>query len=480
MGLMVLAIAGTSLAGSSDPNLPHDEVFTGAVSDNWNVAGNWYPRPDGNSLVADGNHAIYIGCPEYPNTSAVIYSGTTALIGHTWIGVGETGGNRVTGSLLVQAGATMMGNDVEVGSYDGAFTAGYLPFDITDDNEWLVGGTGTLTVNGTIETEDGHFTVAGYGEGSHGTVHLNAGGLIDAAGGTGPDGYIGTNYHYDWGGYYEFYQTGGTFAVADNFHFNESPNNPNSFYKMSGGTILSGQDDTGLGYFRIYNGTFWVDGGTGTVVPGGTVSADWGMMAFVTYTWPGDDDGNTPGQEPTLKFGGANPLLKVKGNLVFAAGLLDVDADTISIAGWDWVTVAEANFIGTFTDWEKAGANGYGDGNDLTFAPSVDANIWSMRVLDNKVDIMVSKRGDMDKDSKYTVDDINPFVMALTDPNAYLLAYGIDPNLIGDCDYSGKLDTDDIAQFVVNITTGASAVPEPACIGVIALGAAAFIRRRRR
>ncbi len=29
-------------------------------------------------------------------------------------------------------------------------------------------------------------------------------------------------------------------------------------------------------------------------------------------------------------------------------------------------------------------------------------------------------------------DDINPFVLALTDPNAYKAAYGIAPNLIGD------------------------------------------------
>ena len=469
MGLMVLAIAGTSLAGSSDPNLPHDQVFTGVIGDNWNVANNWYELE-----VPDGNHAIYVGCPEYPNKSAVIYTNTTALNGHTYIGVGAG----VSGSLLIQAGATLSPGSIEVGAFDNDFTAGYLPFDITDDNEWVIGGTGTLTVNGTIST-DGRLQVAPE-VGSDGTVHLNAGGVIEMTG-TGGDGYFGQNFHYDWGGYYEFYQADGTtLSIADNFHFNEGPNHPNSFYKMSGGTILFGQDNAGLGYGRVYNGTFWVDGGTGTIIPGGATSADWGMFAFVTYTWPGDDDGNTPGQTPTLKFGGANPLLKVKGNLVFAAGLLDVDADTISIAGWDWVTVAEANFIGTFTDWEKAGANGYGDGNDLTFAPSVDANIWSMRVLDNKVDIMVSKRGDMDKDSKYTVDDINPFVMALTDPNAYLLAYGIDPNLIGDCDYSGKLDTDDISPFVALITGGASAVPEPACIGVIALGAAAFIRRRRR
>ncbi len=36
------------------------------------------------------------------------------------------------------------------------------------------------------------------------------------------------------------------------------------------------------------------------------------------------------------------------------------------------------------------------------------------------------------KSGKMNTDDINPFVLALTDPNAYKAAYGIAPNLIGD------------------------------------------------
>ena len=215
-------------------------------------------------------------------------------------------------------------------------------------------------------------------------------------------------------------------------------------------------------------------------MPGGTVTADWSFLAFVTYAWPGDD-ANLANNQPVLKLTGTNPLLKVNGLLSFATARLDVNRCQVRIPGWQWVTVAEANVIGDFIDYSGLGGGLSRDGNDLTFAPGVDANIWSMRVLDNKVDIMVSKRGDMDKDSKYTVDDINPFVLALTDPNAYLLAYGIDPNLIGDCDYSGKLDTDDIGPFVAFITGGgASAVPEPACVAILALGTAAVIRRRRR
>ncbi len=136
---------------------------------------------------------------------------------------------------------------------------------------------------------------------------------------------------------------------------------------------------------------------------------------------------------------------------------------------WNWVTVADANFIGTFTDWQYT-AEGVGDGSDLTFTPGVDANIWSMRVLNEKVDIKVSKRGGMDKNTKGTANDRNPFTLALTDPNAYLAQYGIDPNIIDDAALSGKLDTDDIIPFGGLAGIASGSFPEPASVTILLLG----------
>ena len=467
IGLMVVGLAATGLLAASDPNLPHDRVFTGAIGDNWNVANNWYELE-----VPDGNRHVYVGCPEYPNVSVTVYSGTTALSGHAYIG-----GPQSVGSMTVQAGATISTDStIEVGSYDYFFDNTYLPFDIADDNDWMDGGTGTLTVNGTISSA----APIEIGSRGKGTLYLNSGGLIEVTN-VGGDMYIGKEYHY-----YRtdnktevYHADGATVSIADNMMMATHHNQNESFYKfVGGGVVTTGTDGVSLGNFNIWNGIVWVDGGTATIniasPPG------WGYMLFINYSESGQDvDQSGEGNDvPVLRLSGNNPLLKVNGWAAFTGAKLDLDANTLVIPGWQWVTVVDANSMAEHDDWQFG--SGKHDSNDLTFTAGVDANIWSMKTDNDKVQIKVSKRGDMDKDSKYTVDDINPFVMALTDPNAYLLAYGIDPNLIGDCDYSGKLDTDDISPFVAFITGGASAVPEPACIGVIALGAAAFIRRRRR
>ncbi len=86
--------------------------------------------------------------------------------------------------------------------------------------------------------------------------------------------------------------------------------------------------------------------------------------------------------------------------------------------------------------------------------------------------------GDMDRSGKVDADDINPFLLAMTDPNAYRDQYGLDPNLVGDCDGSGKLDADDITPFVEKIIGGAGAIPEPAGLTLLALGGFMAIGRR--
>jgi len=70
--------------------------------------------------------------------------------------------------------------------------------------------------------------------------------------------------------------------------------------------------------------------------------------------------------------------------------------------------------------------------------------------------------------------------MALTDRPTYIATYGLDPDVVGDIDGSGQLNNNDITPFV-NLLTGApQAVPEPATLGLIALGGVAMLRRRSR
>ncbi len=88
--------------------------------------------------------------------------------------------------------------------------------------------------------------------------------------------------------------------------------------------------------------------------------------------------------------------------------------------------------------------------------------------------------GDMDRSGKIDTDDIDRFILALTYPDAYEALYGLSPDVIGDCDGSGEMNADDINPFVALVIGGSSpAVPEPATLMPLAVGALALIRRRR-
>jgi hypothetical protein len=89
--------------------------------------------------------------------------------------------------------------------------------------------------------------------------------------------------------------------------------------------------------------------------------------------------------------------------------------------------------------------------------------------------------GDFNGDAVVNTEDINPFILALTQPDDYETVYGTsaaahEPS--GD----GLLNTEDINAFIAMLTGSGSAgvVPEPAGGLVLAVGAAALLRRRRR
>jgi hypothetical protein len=91
---------------------------------------------------------------------------------------------------------------------------------------------------------------------------------------------------------------------------------------------------------------------------------------------------------------------------------------------------------------------------------------------------------DMDRDSDVDFDDIDDFVLGLTNPEGYANLRGAAPQTIGDTDADGDLDFDDIDDFVRILTGNSSsrlqAVPEPAMAGVLCLGAAVLLSFSRR
>jgi len=63
-------------------------------------------------------------------------------------------------------------------------------------------------------------------------------------------------------------------------------------------------------------------------------------------------------------------------------------------------------------------------------------------------------RGDLNCDGLINFDDINPFVLALTDPAGYAIAYPNCNILNGDINGDGRVDFDDINPFVALLTGG--------------------------
>jgi hypothetical protein len=89
--------------------------------------------------------------------------------------------------------------------------------------------------------------------------------------------------------------------------------------------------------------------------------------------------------------------------------------------------------------------------------------------------------GDMDDDRDVDFDDIDDFVLGLTNPAQYLTNFGVPPTARGDMDLDGDLDFDDISGFVGVLSGGTShGIPEPStAVLLIAAGLAALSWLRR-
>ncbi len=91
--------------------------------------------------------------------------------------------------------------------------------------------------------------------------------------------------------------------------------------------------------------------------------------------------------------------------------------------------------------------------------------------------------GDMNLDGVVDTGDVAPFVLALTDPKAYMAQFDVDEatmTLLGDINQDGAFDTGDVAPFVQLLVGGGSQnVPEPGTLALLGLGGLMLLWRRR-
>ncbi len=219
-------------------------------------------------------------------------------------------------------------------------------------------------------------------------------------------------------------------------------------------------DVTGSGSFTG-PGTHMFEGG---LSPGNSTAA----LSF------GGDVVLGPGASTRLTLGGMQPgdehdQLNVAGEITLA-GTLEValmDNADETIAFWQPIELITAGTItGSF---------------DELLMPELNSNEFlTLHTIEQSVNVMLGLVGDMNLDGVVDTGDVAPFVLALTNPEAYEAEYGIDPALVGDINQDGAFDTGDVAPFVQMLVAGGTqSVPEPGSLVLLGLGGLMLLGRRQ-
>ena len=90
--------------------------------------------------------------------------------------------------------------------------------------------------------------------------------------------------------------------------------------------------------------------------------------------------------------------------------------------------------------------------------------------------------GDMNLDGVVNTADVAAFVLALTDPEAYMAQRNVDATTmvaLGDINQDGAFNTADVAPFVQLLLDADTSVPEPGSLALLGLGGLMLLRRSR-
>ncbi len=420
--------------------------FTGAISDNWSVPGNWtngVPTADVEAVIGDANQ---------PSVSCTVYAGTIgearelSIAGYWDFGVGHYTGS---GTLTVQPGASVT---------------------VTDHSRWGLGkgddgSMATVNVGGTLNMNGG-VDIAGY---SPARVTLDPGGTLYVEGNLN----IGHPSYMSEGWNYEINQLGGTVEVGTwggGFYMSGWAGTTTSLYKASGTSLIR------AGGVNGYTGNgFWQMGGTFEIAGDVTLESPGGAAIF------GTDWANVE-HSPIIKFSGTDPKLTVSSfaygvHMAYPDGMGGIKAGSIPVQ----IDVSELNLSQVRT-WVTIidvveGTLQFGD--QVGFVAGTAPNDWDLQVVGNEVQV---------KDNYCTnvIDD---------DELSLLLAHWGEPWPPGfpDPDPGTVVDDDDLSMLLANwgecadgwMWPGpwlslAPSVPEPATALILLLGLACAARRRMR
>ncbi|MEX0885262.1 MAG: PEP-CTERM sorting domain-containing protein [Phycisphaeraceae bacterium] len=350
----------------------------------------------------------------------------------------NNGSLKVGGALMIAAGGSVLS------------TEGHIA------DQRLIDGAVILTGAGASWTNTGPLTVGGYGRA---TLTIESGGSV-----ANTVGYIGRLH---------------PFAVAT-----ATVSGQSATWNNSQGLYVGGDETSGKGTASLTvsdGGQVIADGPAGlTIWETGTLAGAGGaVIADVTsrgHVAPGDAigtltiDGSYDQLEDGLLSIAIDELghgaLDVKGDASLAGGLsVELLADASPTPGQTFEILTADAITGAF---DEAGL-------------SLPDTRWSVHYADSTVALTFGHLlGDMNLDGVVDAVDVTPFVLALTDPQAYEVQYDIEPTVVGDVNGDGVLDAVDVGPFVQLLVGGdrVSSVPEPGSLGLLGLGGLMLLRRR--
>jgi hypothetical protein len=137
---------------------------------------------------------------------------------------------------------------------------------------------------------------------------------------------------------------------------------------------------------------------------------------------------------------------------------------------------------GSFAHWLSSG---YLHNDNLHFSPAGGdylAQFLFEAFLSDGRSVYPWLPGDMNGDGVVDAADIDPWVLALVDPEAYDAQYAtVWAQRSGDFNGDGRITTADITPFIalLNNSGGGAVIPEPASVTLLTLGALVLARRQR-
>lgn len=268
-------------------------------------------------------------------------------------------------------------------------------------------------------------------------------------------------------------QNDGTLNLIDSTINGDVTTSSGSQINIAGTVVFNGQV-SGSPTFSGTNNLIQFNGGLAPGDSPGELNIEGTVELGATNTLFIELAGTTPGSGHDTLFVGEDVILDAGTALDvqlldgFALGpnqQFPIIEQSGALAG-QFAGLGEGDVVGNFAGVDLFIGYGGGDGNDVVLYTASAALL-----------------GDMDCDGDVDFDDIDDFVLGLTNPQGYENQFGVPPATKGDTDEDGDLDFDDIDDFVAILNNPVSGVrqtvPEPSTAVLLSLAISLWTLCRR-